>query len=308
MDQRTARKPEPQLPLLTPTPEVDEPGRLITSASLEQTFFGQSMPHKHRRAQLLYVMNGVITVEANSSVWIIPPRCAFWLPSGTVHCGRSAGHIKVGKLYIEPELAERMSDTCGTLLVRPLLRELIVHFIEHQTLSLAQHDREERLISVLIDELQSAPRETLHLPMPSDPRLGKITAAQMKDPALSLTIDEWGSRVGASSRTLSRLFLRETGTSFFRWRQRMHIGLALQHLANGERVSNIAIDLGYDSTSAFIAMFRKTVGTTPSRYFSESRLNYVEGLVQTSASQTKAPMDGRRSRRRACMSLVLSQT
>jgi AraC-like DNA-binding protein len=89
-------------------------------------------------------------------------------------------------------------------------------------------------------------------------------------PAVRFTIEEWGARVGASNRTLSRLFQSETGMSFVRWRQQLHVGLALQRLASGESVTNIAIDLGYESTSAFIAMFRRMLGTTPARYFTEA--------------------------------------
>jgi AraC-like DNA-binding protein len=92
----------------------------------------------------------------------------------------------------------------------------------------------------------------------------------MDDPSLRFTIEEWGARVGASNRTLIRLFQRETGMSFGRWRQQLHIGLALQRLASGQSVTNIAFDLGYESTSAFIAMFRRMLGTTPARYFSEA--------------------------------------
>jgi AraC-like DNA-binding protein len=109
--------------------------------------------------------------------------------------------------------------------------------------------------------------------MPMDKRVANLATAQLAHPALSLTMDEWGLRLGVSSRTLSRVFQRETGMSFFRWRQQLHIGLALQRLAEGASVANIAIDLGYESTSAFIAMFRKITGTTPARYFTASRLN-----------------------------------
>lgn len=270
------REPDNENPLIPfdPTSGKDEEyGKAISSDSVEQTLFGQTVPHRHRRAQLIYVVSGVITVEANDSIWTVPPRCAFWLPSGVMHSGGSAGHVQIGKLYLEPELAEALSPNCGILLIRPLLRELIMHFVEQGSLPLEQEAREARLIEVLIDELRSAPMETLHLPIPDDRRLQKLTSQQLSDPALSLTIDEWGSRIGVSTRTLSRLFQRETGMSFFKWRQQMHIGLALQRLAGGELVSNIAMDLGYDSTSAFIAMFRKMIGTTPARYFTERRFN-----------------------------------
>jgi AraC-like DNA-binding protein len=106
--------------------------------------------------------------------------------------------------------------------------------------------------------------------MPNDIRLRRLTEAMVENPALRFTIDEWGARVGASNRTLSRLFQQETGLSFGRWRQQLHVGLALQRLAKGDQVTTVAGDLGYESVSAFIAMFRKMLGTTPSRYFDEA--------------------------------------
>ncbi|MFP3802688.1 helix-turn-helix domain-containing protein, partial [Paraburkholderia sp. SIMBA_027] len=88
----------------------------------------------------------------------------------------------------------------------------------------------------LLDELQGAPLEPLHLPMPTDRRLRRLAETLVDDPAVRFTIEEWGARVGASNRTLTRLFLKETGMSFVRWRQQLHIGLALQRLASGQSV------------------------------------------------------------------------
>lgn len=145
-------------------------------------------------------------------------------------------------------------------------------------------DREGRLISVLLDELVAAPLEPIHLPLPNDRRLRRLTDSMVEDPGIRFTIDEWGARVGASNRTLSRLFQRETGMSFIRWRQQLHIGLALQRLARGELVTNIAGDLGYESVSAFISMFKRMLGTTPARYFGE----FASSLSERSDRKTLA--------------------
>lgn len=236
----------------------------------DQVLSGETQPHRHAKAQLVYVMSGVITLEAAGGLWTVPPRCALWLPGGVAHRGRACGHIKVGHLYIEPALARSLRDQCGILLVQPLLRELILRLMERPPPRPTQGPREARLLRVLLDELEAAPLEPLHLPMPQDRRLRRLAETLLVDPSLRLTIEEWGARVGASSRTLSRLFPRETGLSFVRWRQQLHVGLALQRLATGEPVANIALDLGYESASAFGAMFRRMLGVTPARYFSEA--------------------------------------
>lgn len=248
----------------------DEVPRSVVGLMIELASVREIEPHRHRKAQLMYVIGGVITVEASGGIWTVPPHCAIWIPGGVPHVARAAGRITIGSLYIEPELAGSLRDGCGILFVQPLLRELLLRFIAGPPLYPEGDTREERLVTVLLDELQAAPLEPLYLPMPTDRRLRRLVEAMIDDPSLRFTIGEWGARVGASNRTLARLFQRETGMSFVRWRQQLHVGLALQGLASGQSVTNVALDLGYESTSAFIAMFRRMLGTTPARYFTEA--------------------------------------
>ncbi|WP_343313498.1 helix-turn-helix transcriptional regulator [Brucella sp. BE17] len=250
--------------------DVDAIPRPVFSLITEATFVGETEPHRHQKAQLMYVISGVLTMQAADGIWTVPPHCALWIPSGVSHAGRMAGHIKIASLYIDPGLAAPLDQHCGIVFVQPFLRELILRFDSESSLLNMGHGREARLISVLLDELAAAPLEPIHLPMPNDRRLRRLTESMIENPALRFTIDEWGARVGASNRTLSRLFQRETGMSFVRWRQQLHIGLALQRLAQGEQVTNIAADLGYESVSAFISLFRRMLGTTPARYFGEA--------------------------------------
>jgi len=248
---------------------IDEVSRPAFSFITETSFVGESEPHRHGKAQLLYVMSGVLTMRAAGGVWTVPPNCALWIPGGVPHSGRVAGHIKIGNLYIDARLTGGLKDECGILFVQPFLRELIFRLEpRHDSPGMAP-ERLHRLVGVLLDELSAAPLEPIHLPMPADRRLQRLTEAMVAEPGLRFTIDEWGARVGASNRTLSRLFQRETGMSFVRWRQQLHIGVALQRLAAGQLVTVIAGDLGYESVSAFIAMFRRMLGTTPTRYFSD---------------------------------------
>ena len=264
---------------ITNTPDLEDPDqvpRSVVGLTIELASIHETDPHRHRKAQLLYVVSGVITVEASGGIWTVPPHCAIWIPSGVAHVARSVGRVTVGNLYIEPTLAGSLRDGCGILFVQPLLRELLLRFASGPSLYPEGDTREERLVSVLLDELQAAPLEPLHLPMPTDRRLRRLVETLIDDPSLRFTIEEWGARVGASNRTLTRLFQRETGMSFVRWRQQLHIGLALQRLATGHSVTNVAFDLGYESPSAFIAMFKRMLGTTPARYFTEAAASDLE--------------------------------
>lgn len=236
----------------------------------------------------MYVIGGVLTVEAAGGIWTVPPHCALWRPGGVSHAGRMAGRIKIASLYIDPGLAAPLDRDCGILFVQPFLRELILRFDSLSPKADMDCGREARLISVLLDELGAAPLEPIHLPLPSDRRLRRLTESMIENPGLRFTIEEWGARVGASNRTLSRLFQRETGMSFVRWRQQLHVGLALQRLAQGELVTNVAGELGYESISAFIAMFRRMLGTTPARYFGEM----VSGVPERRERKTLARDEG----------------
>ncbi len=248
----------------------DTVSRLVVGLRVEFGFAGEVEPHYHRKDQLLYVIEGLITVEAAGGVWTVPPHCAIWIPSGVPHFARASGQVSLGNLYVEPDESRSRRADFGILFVQPLLRELILRFVDEPHSYREGDIRAARLASVLMDELERAPVEPLRLPMPVDRRLKRLTDTLIDDPSLRLNLEEWGARVGASNRTLTRLFQRETGMSFGRWRQQLHVGLALQRLAGGETVTNIAIDLGYESPSAFIAMFRRMLGTTPARYLTEA--------------------------------------
>lgn len=230
----------------------------------------EAYPHAHSKAQLLHVISGAITVEVESGVWTVPPGCAIWIPGGATHSARFVGQISMAILHLSPEVEAALKIECSIIFVPPLLRELILRFARGGGFEQTK-EREDRLIGVLIDELACAPEEPLHLPLPTDRRLRRIALAMLEDPAQRLTIDEWGARVGASNRTLSRLFREETGMPFSTWRQQLHVGIALQKLATGVSVTNVALDLGYQNVGTFISMFKRMMGVSPTRYFGQQQ-------------------------------------
>jgi AraC-like DNA-binding protein len=147
--------------------------------------------------------------------------------------------------------------------VSPLLRELILAAVEAP----GPLRRRRLLAAFLLDELRAAPVAPLYLPEPEDPRLKRIAQALRAEPGDPRTLAAWSREVGASARTLSRRFLRETGLTFRQWQRQARLLAALVKLAQREPVTTIALDLGYDSPSAFIHAFRQALGTTPRRYF-----------------------------------------
>jgi AraC-like DNA-binding protein len=223
-------------------------------------------PHSHDWHQLIYATQGVMSVRTGHGSWVIPPHRAVWVPAGVEHTIEMCGAVLVQTLYVAPGLSESLPHGCCAVNVSPLLRELIVH-----TVSLGMLDRRvpahARLIGVLLDQVHVLPVMPLKLPMPSDPRARRVAAWLQDHEAAPGSLKQLRKTAGCSKRTLERIFLTETGMTLGKWRQQLKLLQALRLLAAGKAVTTVALEVGYDSPSAFIAMFRRTLGATPSRYF-----------------------------------------
>lgn len=231
--------------------------------------------HQHRKAQLLYTVRGIIHCETDAGVWIVPPQCAVWIPSDMPHSARGLGDIECYCLFVTPEAARALPTSCCTLSVSPLMRELLVR-AERLEPAYDLEGAAGRLVGVLLDELAQAPVENLHLPMPADERLKKLADMMLANPTDPASLTQWASRIALSERSLSRLLLQEVGMSFGRWRRQLHIILALQRLTAGDAVQTVALDLGYESASGFVTMFRKALGKPPARYLAERQGSYSQ--------------------------------
>ena len=88
----------------------------------------------------------------------------------------------------------------------------------------------------------------------------------LDDPTRHATLEDWADDVGASPRTVARLFRSELSTSFLQWRQQVLLARAVTLAARKLPMADIAAELGYASASAFSAMVRRSVGAPPSRF------------------------------------------
>jgi len=228
---------------------------------------GHSMPfHHHARSQLLYASSGVMTVTTDNGIWVVPPLRAIWIPAYTQHKRKASGHLSIRTLFIDPHYFPKAPEACCVVAVSPLLKELILHAVDiPQPYPL--HRPEERIMMVILDQIHDMNVRPLNLPIPKDIRLKKIFLNLSETPGDKKTLEEWGNIVGATRRTITRLFQSEIGMSFGKWRQQIRILESLRRLAVHEPVTSVAIDLGYDSPSAFISMFKKALGKTPGQYF-----------------------------------------
>ncbi|RUA31250.1 MAG: AraC family transcriptional regulator [Chloroflexi bacterium] len=244
--------------------EIDRP--VVVRASEYPDGF-RSGDHWHARAQLVYACAGVVKVTSKQGAWVVPQHRGVWIPARTEHQIESAGAFSMRSLYVREDGVLGLPAKCGVVGVSPLLRELILTAAEAPQL----YDvvgREGRVMDLILHEVRRLPAVALHLPEPTDSRLRQITAALREDPSDTRTLEAWGRLAGASPRTLARLFLTETGMTFRQWQQQARLLDGLMRLAQGESVTSVALEVGYENPSAFIAMFRRTLGVTPGRYFS----------------------------------------
>lgn len=222
--------------------------------------------HAHPRGQLLYAIEGVMSVRLAGGSWLVPPNRGLWIVAGAEHDVRMSGDVKMRTAYIDATVfADLPAQTC-VVNVSPLLRELVVAAVR-VPLDYAAGSRDERLMHLLVDELRAAEVLPLHLPTPADPRLRAVCEALMDDPANTATATDWAQALGVSAKTLQRLFVQETGMPFAQWRGQARLLFALRRIAAGERIIDIAMDCGYASQSAFTAMFRRHFGAPPSAFY-----------------------------------------
>lgn len=228
---------------------------------------GHRIPeHSHPEDQLLFASKGVMTLRTMQGVWVVPPMRAVWIPADTPHTVSISGQVSMRTLYLSPKLCRAFPPKCFVMNVSALLKELILHACKFSRLS-KRVATERRIVETLVDQLKAVNSVPLQLPHPTDSRAMRVAGTLFTDPADQRTLEKLCKDSGASKRTIQRLFLNDTKMTFAKWRQQLRLLHAMRLLGCGEKVTVAALESGYGSTSAFIAMFRKQLGTTPRRYW-----------------------------------------
>jgi AraC-like DNA-binding protein len=226
--------------------------------------------HFHDRDQLVFASSGVMTVRTDQGAWVVPVNRAVWIPERIPHTVTMSGSVAMRTLYFKSRLVRSLPRECCVINVSVLLRELILEACASG--SLRRRIRwESHLLNVILDRLKAIDIAPLRLPMPSDssgdPRVLRVARILLADPSDRRPLTQLARNSGAGRRTIERLFVASTGMTFGRWRQQLRLMHAMRLLGSGAKVTHAALEAGYSTSSAFIAAFRKTLGTTPSRYF-----------------------------------------
>lgn len=259
----------PRKPLLVASSSFnpDQNDRPAHALQLDFKDYALEVPiHRHRKAQLVLALHGALTCEVVGSVWMVPPRCGVWIPSNVPHSNRATPNARLSYLFVEPTAATPLPDECCTLSISPMVSEMIQRLATCDPYYEAG-SHTDLCARALLGELALMPKEALYLSISAHPKIRQIVDVLTSSPDDRSTIGQWAVRLAMSERSLARLMVAETGLSFGRWRQQFHLIVALRELASGASVQNVSSDLGYDSVTAFITMFKKALGQTPGRYF-----------------------------------------
>lgn len=223
--------------------------------------------HSHARGQILAATTGVLVIATEQQHLVVPGGYAIWLPPFHRHALRTSHLFNGWSAYLSYSVA--LPVETQVFPVSGLLRESVLRAASWDAkdhLSPAQ----QRILTVIVDEIASLPQRDFVLAMPTDRRLLKVASALLDTPGDTRSMQDWATWAGIAPRSMTRHFVDETGISFSDWRQRARLMRALELLAAGTTVTAIALELGYDSLSAFIAMFKRHFGVPPSQFSPEN--------------------------------------
>lgn len=266
--ERPARRSVPPLDPRRYAPSAERPVR-VKARSLEHQMDIQA--HHHDWGQLAFSVAGVVRVNTAVATFLVPPSRAVWIPPGLQHAVTAVERCELRTLYLQAPPDDSGAWVGSRVVeVSPLLRELVLQLADADLQAAASASpREHWLAQLILDELRRARSLRLGVNLPRDKRLRRLCEAVLDDPLRHASLDGWAAQVGASARTVSRLFRQELGSSYAQWRQQALLAEALRLAAHKKPVAVIAAELGYASASAFSAMVTRTVGMPPSRFFEQ---------------------------------------
>ncbi|EGR1093560.1 AraC family transcriptional regulator [Vibrio cholerae] len=225
--------------------------------------------HQHQKGQLLFAPQGCIRFALDDSICILPPTKAVWIPSGTRHRAIMTNVVAYRSIYFDCH-AFKCPDHITMIEVNALLKALI------DKMALWSWDTPQESMNntttLFWEEFYAAQRQTFHLPLPTNRRFKVFRKQLMQATFFAPDLVSLANSVGASSKTVTRLFKAETGMSYQEWKQQWRLLKAIELLSKETPVNQVSDWLGFSSDSAFIAFFKKQTGQTPLSFIKNKAL------------------------------------
>lgn len=258
------------LPTLLPKDfgSLVDPSRPILSTDYSALGAHRVQAHQHPRAQILYPLSGVYRVTTPFGNWLVPAGQAIWIPPHVYHEVYANDSVNSLVMFIDESCTDALPTQCVVIKVSALLHEL---FSKAVTIGndYLNNAKQRRFVDVLLDEIGDMQAAPFYLPMAQDKRVKAIIEHLLEHPDDKRGLDVLAKKCGASLRNIARLFKKETGINFSEWRRQLVLMEAIERLGQGMPVTEVAYDLGYQSASAFIAMFKRSLDVSPGYYFAK---------------------------------------
>ncbi|KOO13838.1 AraC family transcriptional regulator [Vibrio xuii] len=221
--------------------------------------------HQHTWHQVIFPIKGLLQTKTDHYQHLVPHTSALFVPAGIRHESIALSHTTFVGIYLNPAFGTEYEHQVRTITLTPFLNELLQE-IRRQCEGLVSDEEVSRLLAVLHDQIMKDNVQTFQLLLPEDRRLKQIFEALTETPALDCSLKQWGEKVGASERTLSRLFSKEFNTSFQLWRQQIRLVYSLSLLDEDLPIQSIADQVGYQNDSSYIKAFKAYFDVTPQQF------------------------------------------
>ena len=246
--------------------------------------------HAHDEAQLIFAASGTMQVYTDAGRWLVPPQLAVWVPASVPHRTEMLSDTEQWMIYWQAAASRAWAPADSlvrpfALRVTPLLRELIFAAFD----TLAPPGKAELVVRLILHELTETPDAPTFLPLPSSAVGRRVAELALLSSRARTDIAEVASRAATSVRTISRLFPTETGLTFKAWRQRARIVLAMDQLATGTAISQVAAQSGFASTAAFCFAFRQVTKMTPTAFLGDAARPSTSGVGHDRDVDAPAP-------------------
>lgn len=255
---------------MIPTFDPSDPDAVVT---LRQYPCGSVFErHTHVRGQFAYASTGAMRMFTDLGNWVVPPQRAIWVPAGVPHAMHMRGEVVMLNTYLDDEAARRagLQAHCQVFEVSPLLRHLLQAALAIGP-SAVGGVRQLSVLALLVDEIGAMAELPLSAPLPAEPRLARACQRFLEAPTQAVSLDEMAAWASMSRRTFTRHFHDSTGMTFVAWRQQVCLLEATAQLGQGASITEVALALGFSSSSAFTSVFRRNLGDSPTRYLGRSK-------------------------------------
>ena len=223
--------------------------------------------HSHEWGEFVYSFSGVIEITIQDKRYLVLPNYGIWVPPNMEHGYRSNKRAQLCFVYVAGDFCVEFCMLPCSVQMSSLMRNMLAHLKDSS--GFRSSDEQDRFLHVFMDQLRSAPCIDSYLPVSTDPQLAELLLELEENPGDSRSVKELAHTKGMTDRTLARKCKKELSISLLEWRQRLRAIKALMMLEDGVSVEQIALDFGYSSSSAFIAMFKRVMGKTPAEFHPE---------------------------------------